>query len=355
MPHICRKASKEEYEQIPYHEKELAEINLRNIFGYCFNYVSVITGPYLTYRTYRDSIVEKYSSDEKLTEPCNRVILEKFKTILIFGILRFLANYFWPLERIFEDEFYIDKSFLYRLWYIWPASFFFKVRAYIVLIISECIFAAAGVGAYPTVFQSSPGRGPRTKDPQLLELWDGTYDFNTTTNCYIYTTETCLSFRGFWRNWNRCVQYWMVMNVYKRFPSRRYREGVTFFVSAYWHGVSSGYYFSIAMSALYFPIEDLCLKRLKSAFPNFPIWLKVCLWINQLFAFSYMFIAYQLLSFPRVWKYYNSVYHFGYIVFVCQYALAFFWPNISTMLFGRKPKNIEEMKENTKPDGFKRD
>uniref|UniRef100_A0A1B0GQI9 Lysophospholipid acyltransferase 7 n=1 Tax=Phlebotomus papatasi TaxID=29031 RepID=A0A1B0GQI9_PHLPP len=327
----CRKASKEEYEQIPYHEKELAEITLRNIFGYCFNYATT-TGFYITYRTYRDSIVEKYSSDEKLDEACERHIVEKFKLFLILTVLYIILIYFWPFERMFEDEFYTEQSILFRIWYIWITFFIIRIKLYNILIMSEYLFSAAGVGAYPSVFQSIPGGGPRTKDPQLLEDWDGTYDFATIKGCDIYSTETCLSFREFWRNWNNCVQYWMVINVYKRFPNRRFREGVTFLVSAYWHGVSPGYYFSIALSALYLPIEDLCLKRLRSSFPNFPLWLKVSVWINKFFALSYLIIAFQLLTFPRFWKYYSSVFHFGYIIFACQYALAFFWPKISMIL-----------------------
>ncbi|XP_055710525.1 lysophospholipid acyltransferase 7 [Phlebotomus papatasi] len=340
----CRKASKEEYEQIPYHEKELAEITPKNIFGYCFNYVGVLTGPYLTYRTYRDSFVETYASNEKRFEACDKTTLEKFKSIPIFVALYLLTSYFWPLGRIFNDEFYA-QSILLRLWYVWPAFFIFRMRMYIGLTLSECVCSAAGVGAYPTVFQSTAGGGPKTKDPQLLEAWDQSYDFNTIKNSDVYTTETCWTFREAMKSWNMCVQYWLAMNVYKRFPSRKLRTGATLLVSAYWHGVNPGYYFCIFAAPFYVAIEDLCLKRLRSSIPSFPLWLNVCVWISKFFAFSYMAIAFQLITFPRIWNYYNSVLHFGYLLWACQYAVALFWPKISKAIFGGKPRNSEKAKE----------
>uniref|UniRef100_A0A1B0GQI8 Lysophospholipid acyltransferase 7 n=1 Tax=Phlebotomus papatasi TaxID=29031 RepID=A0A1B0GQI8_PHLPP len=336
----CRKASKEEYEQIPYHEKELAEITLRNIFGYCFSYV-VNTEIYLTYRTYRDSIVEKYSSDEKLDEACERHIAEKFKLIPILTVLYFTLIYFWPFERMFEDEFYTEQSILFRIWYIWIAFIIFRLKMYIIMIVSDCITSAAGVGAYPSVFQSTPGGGPRTKDPGLLEDWDGTYDFNTIKNCDIYTVETCLTSRESIRSWNMCVQYWLVMYVYKRFPIRNLRAVATVVVSAFWHGNNLGYHFCIVLSVFYIVIEDQCLKRLRSSFPVFPFWLKGCVWFFKFFAFSYLAIPFQLVIFSRFWRYYSSVYHFGYIIFGCQYVLALFWPKISIIFLGRKPRRSE--------------
>ncbi|XP_055711541.1 lysophospholipid acyltransferase 7-like [Phlebotomus papatasi] len=338
----CRKASKEEYEQIPYHEKELAEITLKNIFGYCFNYVSVFSGPYFTYRTYRDSFVEKYSSDEKLAEACDSNTVETFKSIVIVIVLYVLLSYLWPPRRIFEDEFYTDQSFIFRLWYMCLVCFINRMKLYFGLIVSQCVCSAAGVGAYPSVFQSTPGQGPRTKDPQLLENWDGTYDFNTIKNCDIYTVETCWTFQELAKCWHMSIQYWLYVNVYKRVPNRKLRVGVTFLVSAYCHGIDPGNYFTIAISILYITIENLCLERLRSSFPNVSFWLKGCMWTFKNFALSYMFISGHLLTLPRIWKYYNSVFHFGFIFFICQYALALFWPKISIMIFERRERENKE-------------
>ncbi|XP_059616477.1 lysophospholipid acyltransferase 7 [Phlebotomus argentipes] len=337
-----RKATKEELEKMPYHERELAEISMKNIFGYSFNYVGVLTGPYITYRTYRDPFVEKYAHDEASFKACDRATIDKFKSIPIFVALYLTTSYFWPLGRIFKDEFYLDQSVLYRLWYVWPAFFIFRMRMYIGLTLSECVCSAAGVGIYPTPFQSTPGGGPRSKDSQQLEGWQKTYDFNTINNSDVYTTETCWTFREAMKSWNMCVQYWLAMNVYKRFPSRKLRTGATLLVSAYWHGVNPGYYFCIFAAPFYVAIEDLCLKRLRAAVKEFPLWLNICVWISKFFAFSYMAIAFQLITFPFIWKFYNSVFHFGYSLWAVQFAVAFFWPKISRALFGGRPRSSEE-------------
>ncbi|XP_055682633.1 lysophospholipid acyltransferase 7 [Lutzomyia longipalpis] len=342
----CKTASKEELEKMPYHERELAEISLKNIFGYCFNYVGVLTGPYMTYRTYRDPFVEKYAHDEKSFQACDRATLDKFKSIPIFLVLYLATSYLWPIGRIFTDEFYTDESILYRLWYVWPVFFIFRMRIYIGLTLAECVCTAAGVGIYPTVFQSTPGGGPRTKDDQLLKDWQETYDFTTINNSDVYTTETCWTFREAMKSWNMCVQYWLAMIVYKRFPSRKLRTGATLLVSAYWHGVNPGYYFCIFAAPFYVAIEDLTLKRLKASGKPFPLWLNICVWISKFFAFSYMSVAFQLITFWRIWNYYNSVFHFGYCFWAVQYVIVLFWPKISRAVFGggKRPEKPKEEK-----------
>lgn len=49
------------------------------------------------------------------------------------------------------------------------------------------------------------------------------YDFETIKNIDAYATDTCITFREAMKHWNTCVQYWLAVNVYKRFPSKAYR------------------------------------------------------------------------------------------------------------------------------------
>lgn len=49
------------------------------------------------------------------------------------------------------------------------------------------------------------------------------YDFETIHNIDAYTTDTCWTFREAMKSWNMCVQYWLAINVYKRFPSKNFR------------------------------------------------------------------------------------------------------------------------------------
>lgn len=121
--------------------------------------------------------------------------------------------------------------------------------------------------------------------------------------------------------WNMCVQYWMAMYVYKRFPSKKYRTAATLAVSALWHGVYAGYYFCIFAAPFYLPVEDLYVKLfIKDATGTKRQVLNVICWISKFFAFSYMGIAFLLLTIEKIWFYYGSVYHFAYIMWVVLYG-----------------------------------
>lgn len=59
-----------------------------------------------------------------------------------------------------SDEF-VERSFLYRFCYIYPTFVTFRMRMYIGMILSECVCQMAGLGAYPTKCETTPGLGPK--------------------------------------------------------------------------------------------------------------------------------------------------------------------------------------------------
>lgn len=95
----------------------------------------------------------------------------------------------------------------------------------------------------------------------------------------------------------------------------------TLMVSALWHGIYPGYYFCILGSPFYLPIEDLYHKlfRVNSVGMRRQL-LDYLFWTSKFFAFSYMGIAFLLLTIDKIWYYYSSVYHFGYILWVVMYV-----------------------------------
>lgn len=66
-----------------------------------------------------------------------------------------------------SDEFYDERSVLYRLWYLLPSFFNFRMRMYIGMCLSECVFTMSGLGAYPAITDPRPGQGP-TKEYSAL-------------------------------------------------------------------------------------------------------------------------------------------------------------------------------------------
>lgn len=233
-------------------------------------------------------------------------------------------------------EFHEQRHVLYRLWYVWPSFFIFRMRIYIGITLSECVCTMAGFGAYPSSARSTAGGGPReatyasaadsAASPAIAAAASEPFDFETIHNIDAYTTDTCWTFREAMKSWNMCVQYWLAINVYKRFPSKTYRTLVTLLVSAVWHGVYSGYYFCIVGAPFYLPIEDIWDRLLRRDAPaSRPAWLRltvnVLFWVSKFFAFSYMGIAFLLLTLDKIWFYYSSVWHLGYVYFAVMYVL----------------------------------
>lgn len=208
------------------------------------------------------------------------------------------------------------------------------MRIYIGITLSECVCTMAGFGAYPASAKSTAGGGPPAglayRPADALEAGTAAYDFETIHNVDAVTTDTCWTFREAMKSWNMCVQYWLAVNVYKRFPSKAYRVLVTLLVSAVWHGVYSGYYFCILGVPFYLPIEDIWVRLLRGKKGDAKesgsgdlrrLVANGLLWVSKFFAFSYMGIAFQLMTLDKIWFYYSSVYHLGYVYFALMFVL----------------------------------
>lgn len=89
-----------------------------------------------------------------------------------------------------------------------------------------------------------------------------TYNFETVHNIDEYSAETC-DVRGSMRAWNMTVQWWLVVNVHRRFPVKPLRTVVTMLISAFWHGVHSGYYLSMLTVPFILVAEDAIKKKLR--------------------------------------------------------------------------------------------
>jgi lysophospholipid acyltransferase 7 len=122
------------------------------------------------------------------------------------------------------------------------------------------------------------------------------------------------------KHWNICIQYWLAVNVYKRFPSKKYRTAVTMLISSFWHGVYMGYYVCIGTAPLALIVEDVYYKLyLKDGKGKY---FKVLEWIHWFFRMhflSYQAIAFLLLEVNLILHYYNSVYHAGLVLGIILY------------------------------------
>ena len=70
-----------------------------------------------------------------------------------------------------SDEFYEDRSVLYRVFYMFPLFTIYRFRLYAAFISSECACILAGLGGYPKSGRPRPGNGP-TKIIEVVEKSD---------------------------------------------------------------------------------------------------------------------------------------------------------------------------------------
>merc|ERR1712071_451408 len=165
----------------------------------------------------------------------------------------------------------------------------------------------AGLGAYPSDSKPKPGSGPSVLEP-LAQVQSAdekvTYNFEAIHNIEEYATEF-YDVRGSLKSWNMTVQYWLAMNVYRRFPIKALRVTITMLVSAFWHGVHSGYYLSMLTVPFILVAEDLA----------------------KVFWFSYMGVAFSLLAMNLTLNYWTSIYFIGHVAIVLVYAISWMSPN----------------------------
>lgn len=301
------------------------DVTFLDIFHYTFNYIGLLTGPYYRFRTFKDFFNRPFGN----YAACNEETMKKLVTVPLFVLIFLGATHFWPLSYAQSDAFYLDDSWLYRLWYTWPTFLIFRMRLYIAMILSECICTMAGLGAYPQLCVAKPGQGPTENLKELDAIASNPdrrkteqYDFETIRNINPYESDFCTTFRSAIKNWNICIQYWFAFNIYKRFPNKKLRTVGTMVLSAYWHGVYTGHYVCIGLAAFYLAIEDVYIKLfLKgNSGTSLKIW-EWIIWFLKMQAFSYLSMAFVLLSLPDIHRYYASCYYFGFIGFGVMYAV----------------------------------
>ncbi|KAH8298330.1 hypothetical protein KR018_005367 [Drosophila ironensis] len=336
-----RDVNAESLVEVTDYDQELQTLSAAEIVHYSFNYIGVLTGPYYRYRTYRDY----FDMPFKTHAPSIEATLEKLKYAVFYCVLYLTFNYLWPLDYALSDEFFNDRSFVYRLLYVWPTFFTFRARIYTGLTLSECVCTMAGFGAYPDESDPNNGEGPRKRYQHLKrDAEKHSYNFTTIVNTRVLDVERCWTFREGMKHWNVCVQYWLAVNVYKLFPSKKYRTGATLLCSAYWHGFRPGHYFCIMGAPFYVFLEDMWHKLVrKDATGTRRSVIDVLFWFFKWFAFSYLGEAFLLSSFGKIWRFYGSVYHIGYISWAAMIVLGLYLTS-QKKAAERRLKRAEEKK-----------
>ncbi|XP_045138233.1 lysophospholipid acyltransferase 7-like [Portunus trituberculatus] len=292
-----------------------------DIFHYAFCYIGVLTGPYYKYRVYSDML---RGTPEKNGLDCLHAMVNRIWVVPLYAIAFLVSDYYFPLSFAESVEIFRDYGFFYRIWYMTPVFFNFRMRIYAGFVLSECVCIMAGLGAYPSVCEPKPGRGPTKYQPldSLSEDSKIEYSFETIHNIDEYGADFTPTVRAGMRCWNMTVQYWLANNVYKRLKLiKPVREALTMLASAYWHGVHSGYYLSMLTVPFILAVEDyydrLLRKKLGDTGKCLYDWFS---WFVKMQNFAYMGMAFLLLRVDTTLHYWHSIgylYHGLIIVMHC--------------------------------------
>ncbi|GFU03661.1 lysophospholipid acyltransferase 7 [Nephila pilipes] len=218
-----------------------------DIIQYSFCYAGILVGPYYKFRTYEDLFHKPFSSCVSHTTFLKKRIL----VIPVYSCLYLLSDYLFPLSLASSVEIW-EFPFSYRVFYVWPWFFSFRMRIYVAFVFGECICISLGLGAYPEKSSTQPGAGPTNlnalkeieNDPKSLKMI--TYNFETVRCMNEMASEFKPTIREGIRYWNMTVQYWLAIYIYRKTAaSKPIKMIVTMFVSAIWHGVYPGYYLSL--------------------------------------------------------------------------------------------------------------
>nr|XP_060636385.1 lysophospholipid acyltransferase 7 [Anolis sagrei ordinatus] len=284
---------------------------LVEILCYSYCYVGLMTGPFFRYRTHYDWLNQPDSSAIPSWQP----LLSRAKFIPVFGAFFLAVSHFFPLSYVRSDDFY-KRALPFRLFYMVPIFFVFRMRFYVAWLCAECACIAAAFGAYPTAAKARSGGGPTLEYEPLSKSADGeasevTYDYETIKNIDPHGTDFCVKVKDGMRYWNMSVQWWLAQYIYKSAPVRSYvmRSAWTMLISAYWHGIHPGYYLSFLTIPLCLAAEGAMesglLKHLSTSQRLFGDWVQ---WFLKMRAYDYMCMGFVLLTFEDTVRYWSSIY-----------------------------------------------
>ncbi|XP_037073895.1 lysophospholipid acyltransferase 7-like [Pollicipes pollicipes] len=291
---------------------------------YTFFYVGIMTGPYYTFVTYRHCVAGTFWP----FADCWRPALRRARLLPLYAALFLLLGHLWAIEYVSSDAM-AARPVWYRVWYMYPVFAHFRMRMYIGFVLSELACMAHGLGAFPAASEARPGRGP-TRHAALLRLMEdpaalaaARYDFETVHNIREDRVELDVTMTSVLKQWNTTVQYWLYTVVYRSVPgSKVVRASLTMLVSAFWHGIRSGYYLSLLVCPLYMAVEDVWDRLLRRRLSPQRVWLyDAVTWLLRVSMFSYLSMGFLLLGAEPTLAYWRSVFWCGHAGGAALYAV----------------------------------
>ncbi|KAM3928473.1 lysophospholipid acyltransferase 1 [Leptodactylus fuscus] len=275
--------------------------------SYNLNFMSILAGPCSNFKEYVGFIegrhiqsrllIDKGKESSTFTDPSpNRAVVTKLLICLVSLIVFLTFSKAFPLTYMLDEKFIDDSSFLWKLVYLYISTMASKPKYYFAWTLADAVNNAAGYG-FNGIDEDGNSR------------WD------LISNLNIWNIEMATSFKMYIDNWNIQTAVWLKRVCYDRAP--KYGISLTFFLSALWHGVYPGYYFTFLTGI---PLWWTA-RRMRKVFRHYFISSKFrkslydfITWLVTQLAVSYTVAPFFLLAAESTIKLYKSMYFYFHIV-----------------------------------------
>ncbi|KAG6813196.1 hypothetical protein H0H92_013316 [Tricholoma furcatifolium] len=226
-------------------EKRITEYpSLIEFLGYAFYFPGILVGPYLDFQEYRSLVNETVFHDDKVKEktkggrklPSGRKRVAYGKMVLglvflgIFVVLGGQNNFSTALTpKFMEHNIFVrmPSILLFQAY-----GFFERSKYYAVWTLTEGASIVTGLG--------------------FTGFSEGKSTWNGAANVKILEIEIPSNFKVLLDSWNMKTNVWLRECIYKRVTPKGKKPGfkssmITFFTSAFWHGIAGGYYLTFLM------------------------------------------------------------------------------------------------------------
>ncbi|XP_059363382.1 lysophospholipid acyltransferase 1 [Carassius carassius] len=314
---MCRKQEelKDDQRRLAVHSKP----SLLEYLSYNINFLSVLVGPCSIYKDYIEFIkgqhvqhrlkrVKDISSQQngwdKVPEPSpERAVINKLLVCACCLLWFFIITKAFPITYNVDPQFISEASFITRLAYAFISVQAARPKFYFAWTLADAIHNAAGYGV--------SGVNER-----------GEVSWDLISNVRIWEIETATSFKSFIDNWNIQTSLWLKSVCYDRAPY--YRMPLTFVLSAIWHGVYPGYYFTF-ITAIPITLAARSVRRNFQEFFLSPPLLKICYdvvtWAATQLTVCYTVMPFLLLAVEPTLQYYRSMYFHVHVISILAMIL----------------------------------
>ncbi|KAM4568230.1 lysophospholipid acyltransferase 1 [Fundulus diaphanus] len=286
--------------------------SLIEYLSYNLNFLSVLVGPCSSYKDYVDFIEGRHISwrlkqhpaacngqngYDKTPEPSPRDAVCR-KLLVCCGCITFflVITRRLPITYNADEHFVSHASFLTRLTYAFFSIQAARPKFYFAWTLADAVNNAAGYGFMGMDESGKPS-------------WD------LVSNLNIIGIETATSFKTFIDNWNIQTGIWLKTVCYDRAP--KHRLALTFILSALWHGVYPGYYFTF-LTAIPITIAARAIRRSVRHYflgsRSMKLGYDVVTWAATQLAICYTVMPFLLLSVDHTVVYYRSMYFHVHVI-----------------------------------------